>query len=278
MNGKFQQQRGLRQFPRKTAIALAGGALALSALVQVPAWADNHGMARGAGAEQGERGGAGKGDSDRWSGKHGEHGKRAMRGERGGRDHDGMGMLRGLNLTDEQKSKLEELRLAQGIAMQKNHETMQAARLGMREMVESGTFDDAKAKAYAEQIGAAAAAMSLQRAITAHGLLAVLTDEQKAELKKRRDERAERGHGMRGEGRHGKGPHGEERGRGKGAMKGEGPRQGNGGQGTGGQGMAGQGKGGQGTGGQGMGGQGKGQMQGQGSGPKSNSDSDSGKS
>ena len=103
MNEQRHTSRSLGSFPKKTVTALAAGAIALTALVQIPAFADDRGP--GARAEQGEQ----RCEPGRWSGKHG-------RGERGEHAGKGMRMFQGLNLSDEQKAKLTELRESQKVS------------------------------------------------------------------------------------------------------------------------------------------------------------------
>ncbi len=196
----------LRRLPARTAAAMAVALLAAGTLVQTPALAGDG--QRGGGRDWSERhGGQGGGcEAARWGGHGGSHhGSRKGHVRMGG--HEGMGMLRGLDLTEAQRDKLFELRHAQMPAMREHRKAVRAARQGLRELGAAESFDAERAKGYAEQLGLAVAAMALQKTTLHQAMLAVLTDEQRAELKQRRDRAGERrgmhrdGHGMRGDGR-----------------------------------------------------------------------------
>lgn len=219
-----------RRFAARTAAVLATSAIALGALANTPAFAGDDRGQRMGGYERGDCGGRHGG------GKH--HGGMNRGGHHGGQKGEGMGMLRGLDLTEEQRDKLFELRHAQMPAMREHHKVVRAARQGLRELASGGNYDQAKAQALAEQLGAATAAIALQRATMGQQVMALLTDEQRAELQARRDRRGGEGRGMGGHG------HG---------MRGQGPGMGGQGPGMGGQGP-GAGQGGQGP-GAGQGGQ-----------------------
>ena len=186
----------------RAATALTLGLLTAGALIQAPALASDddrgHRMQR---AEQAQ----GHGDScepSRWGkGGHERHGRK---GERGGK-----GMFHGLDLTQEQRDQLASMRESGKAGMKAHRDAMRAARQSLRELGESGNYDATQAKAYADQIGAAVAAMALQKSEMHRQVQSILTDEQKAELKRRRDERGERGHRGGGHGHKGHGSEGE---------------------------------------------------------------------
>lgn len=206
MNETGKRHTVLRRLPARTASAVAVALLAAGTLVQTPVlagdgqrgggrdWSERHG-GQGGGCEAARRGGHG--------GSH--HGSSKGHARMGG--HEGMGMLRGLDLTEAQRDKLFELRYAQMPAMREHRKAVRAARQGLRELGSAESYDAERAKTYAEQLGLAVAAMALQKTTLHQAMLAVLTDEQRAELKQRRDRAGERrgmyrdGQGMRGDAR-----------------------------------------------------------------------------
>lgn len=129
----------------------------------------------------------------------------APHGERGapgpgfgpGGDDDGpdRGMPpRGPQLTEAQQDKLFALHHAAEPARRERGKAMRHAHEALREMAESGKFDDAKAAALAQTIGQAAAADALDHARDQAQFLALLTPEQRATMQQ---EKAHHGQGGR---------------------------------------------------------------------------------
>ena len=118
--------------------------------------------------------------------KHGHHHRGHHRmGHRGGFEN-----LRGLNLTEEQRDKIFVIRHAAAPAAHEVMKEISAARKSLRELSRADTFDEAKAQEAADKQGAAFSKMALLRAKTQNQVHAVLTPEQRDQLKQRRDRRA----------------------------------------------------------------------------------------
>jgi len=120
-------------------------------------------------------------------------------GKRGGHDRGGFGMMfRGLDLTDEQKAKLKELRTANRTGMQPAHEALKATRTKMQELTANGAFDEAQVTALANEQAALQAKMIVERQRMKSQFFSLLTDEQKAKVAEMKAKRGERGKFRRG--------------------------------------------------------------------------------
>lgn len=119
------------------------------------------------------------------------HGERGMPGP--DRD-DGPPPPRGPQLTEAQQDKLFALHHAAEPAQREREKAMRHAHEALREMADSGKFDDAKAAALAQTIGQAAAADALDHAREQAQFLALLTPEQRAAMQK---EKMQHGPGRR---------------------------------------------------------------------------------
>lgn len=117
--------------------------------------------------------GAGQQDGKRGGGKRGHFGKR------GGGGHGGM-MLRGLDLTDEQKTQIKAIRQTSRDTVKPLREQMKANRQKLAQLSESGTFDEAQVQAIAAQQGSISAQMIVERERVKSQIMGVLTPEQKA--------------------------------------------------------------------------------------------------
>lgn len=137
-------------------------------------------------------------------GKHGMHGERGMYGERGmhGDRMGGRGFMGDLQLSEEQRGKLAELRKANAPAMQEQAKAMREARRELRALGFSADYDEAKARAIAERAAKASAEMAAQRAKAANDFYQVLTPEQRQKFSERMARMEERRAGKR-EGRQG---------------------------------------------------------------------------
>src|SRR5690606_36353503 len=120
-------------------------------------------------------------------GKHGMHGERGMYGERGmhGDRMGGRGFMGDLQLSEEQRGKLAELRKANAPAMQEQAKAMREARRELRALGFSADYDEAKARAIAERAAKASAEMAAQRAKAANDFYQVLTPEQRQKFSER---------------------------------------------------------------------------------------------
>lgn len=131
--------------------------------------------------------------------EHGDHGMPGHGDDRGeGPDH-GHGMHgphgpHGIELTEAQQDKLFALHHAAEPAQREREKTMRKAHDALREMGDSGHFDDAKAAQLAQTLGQAIAAEELDHARQQAQFLALLTPEQKARMQQ---EKAEHGPGKR---------------------------------------------------------------------------------
>lgn len=119
---------------------------------------------------------------------HQMHGARHMFGGHGG----GHGMLRGLDLTEAQKDKIFELRHKLEPEMREQMKVVRAAGVALREMMSQGEYDAARVKTLTEERAAAMSQMAQMKFASQNEVYQLLTDEQRAELKKRKEARQER--------------------------------------------------------------------------------------
>lgn len=137
-------------------------------------------------------------------GGHSHHGAGyGMQGERSM----GGALLRGLDLTDEQRDRIFAIRHAAEPAMRDQMKVLRGARGEFSRLALSGEYDEAKVKELADRNAQAMSTMAQLRARTMNEIYRVLTPEQQATVKERQQRWAERGargeRGMRGEGRRG---------------------------------------------------------------------------
>ncbi len=116
---------------------------------------------------------------------------------RGGRDggKGGMGggmMFRGLDLTDEQKAQMKQIREASKAAVTPLHEAMKANRQKMAEATANGAFDEGTVTAIANEGAGIHAQMTVQREKVKAQMFAVLTDEQKTKAAEMRSNMKQR--------------------------------------------------------------------------------------
>jgi Spy/CpxP family protein refolding chaperone len=112
------------------------------------------------------------------------------------------GPLHGVKLTDAQEDKLFNIMHAQAPQRRDHDKAIRKAEDGLRELGRAERFDDAKAAALARDLGQAIAAQELLRVRTDAQVLAILTAEQRTELRERR----QHGHGRDGGPERGDGP------------------------------------------------------------------------
>jgi Spy/CpxP family protein refolding chaperone len=93
------------------------------------------------------------------------------------------GPMHGLKLSEAQHDKLFAIMHAQAPQHYENEKAIRKAHEGLHELAHSGKFDDAKAGALARDLGQAVAAEALLQARTAAQALAVLTPEQREQLR-----------------------------------------------------------------------------------------------
>jgi Spy/CpxP family protein refolding chaperone len=94
--------------------------------------------------------------------------------------------LHGLKLSDAQQDKLFAIMHAQAPERREHEKAIRKAHEALRELGRADKFDDAKAGALSRDLGQAVAAEALLRARTEAQALAVLTPEQREQLRQRR--------------------------------------------------------------------------------------------
>ncbi len=125
-------------------------------------------------------------------GQRSPEGKKAGWGKRGGH-HRGMGMaFRGLDLTDEQKAQVKQLRAASREGVQPIREALKANREKMNSLTENGAFDEAQVTALANEQAGLSARMIVERQRVKSRMFSILTDEQKAKMAEMKAKRGER--------------------------------------------------------------------------------------
>jgi periplasmic protein CpxP/Spy len=124
-----------------------------------------------------------------------------MRGPGGPGGPMGFGVgFRDLDLTDDQKAQLKKIADARRGDFEAAGQKVRAAREGMRALVESDSINEAAIRAKSAEIAAAEADMMILNAKVRQESLQVLTSEQQAKLKERRnngDQRQRRPRGQR---------------------------------------------------------------------------------
>jgi Spy/CpxP family protein refolding chaperone len=116
-------------------------------------------------------------------GMRGMHGMHGMHGEmRGGL----LGRLHRLNLSEAQQDKLFNIRHAAQPQQREHMKAIRKAHEALAELARADRFDDARATAVSRELGQAIAAEALLRARTEAQALAVLTPEQREQLRRHR--------------------------------------------------------------------------------------------
>lgn len=166
----------MKKLGRIQTIAVAG--LSALALTTPLALAQSNGQGQGA---EGQR----QGTHGKRHGKGGEFG-----GRRGG--HRGGGMFRGLDLTDEQKTRLQQLRQGFGERTRSLREQLRANRQELRQAESGTTFNEALATQKLTEAAGLQARMMAEEFRLRQESLAVLTPEQRTQLEQRRQQREQR--------------------------------------------------------------------------------------
>jgi protein CpxP len=117
--------------------------------------------------------------------RHGGHGK-GWGGERGGR-MGGM-MFGGINLTDDQKAKMKEIRQSFRESTKSLHEQLRAKRQELRQASEGVTFNEALATQKLQESAGLQAKLMGEQFRMRQQMLSVLTPEQKTQLEQKRAE------------------------------------------------------------------------------------------
>src|SRR4030095_6074085 len=117
--------------------------------------------------------------------RHGGHGK-GWGGERGGR-MGGM-MFGGINLTDDQKAKMKEIRQSFRESTKSLHEQLRAKRQELRQASDGVTFNEALATQKLQESAGLQAKLMGEQFRMRQQMLSVLTPEQKTQLEQKRAE------------------------------------------------------------------------------------------
>jgi protein CpxP len=137
---------------------------------------------RMAGADHGPDAGPGPGER-RGPGGH---------GPRHGPNGPGLPFLRGIDLSEAQEDRLFAILHAEAPQLREQDKAEDKAHEALRAMLESGDYNEAKAAAHTKALGQAIATRELLRVRTAGQVMALLTPEQRAQLKQERAPRAPR--------------------------------------------------------------------------------------
>jgi periplasmic protein CpxP/Spy len=100
--------------------------------------------------------------------------------------------FRSLDLSDDQKAQLKKIRDARQAEFKAAREKIGAARQGMRQLLEAETIDEAAIRARSQEVAAAEAELGILSAKLRRESMQILTAEQLAKLKERRDARGQR--------------------------------------------------------------------------------------
>jgi protein CpxP len=172
----------MKKLGRIQTLAIAG----LSALALATPLA----LAQTGGSDQGQQPGA-----------HGErHGGGDSGGKRGGGDHFGGGMFRGLDLTDDQKTKLQQLHQSFGERTKSLREQLRAKHEELRQAESGTTFNEALATQKLTEAAVIQAKLMGEEFRLHQEALSILTPEQRTQLEQRREQfKGRRGGERRGE-------------------------------------------------------------------------------
>ena len=118
----------------------------------------------------------GQGARGAWHGHRGDHKGRGFGGMRAG------GFFKQLNLTDDQKAKMKEIRESFAQTNKPLRDQLRAKRQELRQASEGGTFNEALATQKLTEIAPLEAKLMGERAKLHQEMLSVLTAEQKAQL------------------------------------------------------------------------------------------------
>jgi protein CpxP len=116
--------------------------------------------------------------------------KRANKKQRRGRM--GMALFRRLDLTDDQKAQMKQIRTSHREATKALREQLRASRRELRQARQGGTFDEALASQKLSEIAPLKAKLMGERIKLREAQMAVLTAEQKAKLNELREKRRAR--------------------------------------------------------------------------------------
>ncbi len=118
-------------------------------------------------------------------GKRGGH--RGHRGHRGGFGRHGFG-FRGVNLTDDQKTRMKQIHESFGERTKSLHEQLRAKRQELRQSEEGGTFNESLATQKLTEAASLEAKLMGERFKLRQEMLSVLTPEQKTQVEQQREQ------------------------------------------------------------------------------------------
>lgn len=114
-------------------------------------------------------------------------------GKRGKHHRGGHGMfLRGLELTDDQKAQVKQIRQASKEKTKSIREQMKTNRRQIADLTANGAFDEAQVTAIANTNGALSAQMTVEKERVKSQIFAILTDEQKAKAAQMKEQMKEK--------------------------------------------------------------------------------------
>ena len=122
--------------------------------------------------------------------RRGPGGPDGMRGMRGGPGFGGQ--FRNLDLTDDQKAQLKKIRDARQAEFKAAAGKIGAARQGMRTLLDAEAIDEGAIRAKSQEVAAAEAELAILNAKLRKESMQILTAEQLAKLKERREHRGQR--------------------------------------------------------------------------------------
>jgi protein CpxP len=131
--------------------------------------------------------GEGHGHGKGWADKEGRGGREGW-GERGGRGGMRGMMLKGINLTDDQKAKMKQIGQSFRERTQSLHQELRAKRQELRQASEDGTFNEALATQKLQESASLQAKLMGEQFKMRQEMLSVLTPEQKTQLEQKRAE------------------------------------------------------------------------------------------
>ena len=146
------------------------------------------------------------GDQGQHKGEHGDWGGRREGGPRGGGEHFGGGMFRGLDLTDDQKTKLQQIHQSYDERTRPLREQLRAKHEELRQAEQGGTFNETLATQKLTEAAAIEAKLMGEEFRMRQESLSILTPEQKTQLEQRRqqfEQKREQFREGRGRGREG---------------------------------------------------------------------------
>lgn len=111
---------------------------------------------------------------------------------RGGHHRGGGMMLRGIDLTDDQKNQVKQIMEASRAKVQPLRESLRANRQKLRELTENGKFDEGQVQALAAEQGRISAQLLVEKERSKAQIFQILTPEQREKAAQMRQQMKER--------------------------------------------------------------------------------------